>query len=61
MGRPMKQNEKFSEQESQERFETALRGGLNTPAKPLADMKLGKPRNKKAASPKGSRRKAQAK
>lgn len=36
----------FSDKEAQERFEAALRGGLNTPAKPLKEKpkakKLGK-------------------
>jgi hypothetical protein len=38
-------NEKFSEKEAQARFEAALRGGLNTPHKPLKE----KPKVKKAA------------
>jgi hypothetical protein len=35
--------EQFSEKETQERFEAALRGGLNTPHKPVAG------RNKRSA------------
>ena len=56
-----KEPDKYDDKEAQERFEAALRGGLKTPAKPLEKMKLGQPRNKKAASPKGSRPKPQAK
>jgi hypothetical protein len=39
-------DEKYNEKEAQARFEAALRGGLNTPHKPLKD----KPKVKKSAS-----------
>lgn len=41
----------FSEEESRRRFETAIRVALSGPAKPHSEMKLGKPRGKKAKSP----------
>jgi hypothetical protein len=56
-----KNADNYSEKEAQARFEAALKGGLNTPPKPLSEMRLGKPKSKKAASPKGSRRKSQTK
>jgi hypothetical protein len=37
--------EKYDEKEAQRRFEAALKGGLNTPHKPLKE----KPKMKKAA------------
>src|SRR6202040_4445202 len=43
----MKRNDdRYSDEEARKRFEKALRAGLNMPAKPHADMKLGKPRGK---------------
>jgi hypothetical protein len=33
-----KTDEKYSKEESQKRFEAALRGGLNTPPTPLKSM-----------------------
>jgi hypothetical protein len=50
-------DDEYTEQEAQRRFETALRAGLNTPAKPHADMKLGKPRGKRAKSAERKRKK----
>jgi hypothetical protein len=41
MKRP-KDIEQFSEEEAKQRFETALRVGVSMPAKPHAEMKLGK-------------------
>jgi hypothetical protein len=46
------QNEEFSDQEAQQRFEAALRGALKTPHKPLKE----KPKVKKK-KPAESRRK----
>jgi hypothetical protein len=40
-------DDRFSEEETARRFETALRAGLNMPAKPHSEMKLGKPKNKR--------------
>jgi hypothetical protein len=42
-----KDPEKYDDKEAQERFEKALRGGLNTPPKPLKD----KPKKLKEKSP----------
>ena len=39
--------EKYSDEEAQARFETALRGGLNTSPKPLKDKPKVKPEKKK--------------
>jgi hypothetical protein len=39
-----KQDNTFDADEAKKRFETALRAGLNMPAKPHAKMKLGKSR-----------------
>jgi hypothetical protein len=51
LAKPAKTDEEsFSPKEAQERFEAALRGGLNTPAKPLKD----KPKVKKAVKKKKS-------
>jgi hypothetical protein len=49
---PQRDNEQYSEQETQRRAEAALRAAFNTPTKPQSEMKLGKPRGKRAASPK---------
>ena len=45
------ERDKYGPKEAQERFEAALRGGLNTPAKPLKD----KPKVKRAKKPNKSR------
>ena len=39
-----KRDEEYSQKEAQARFEAALKGGLNTPHKPLKE----KPKSKKA-------------
>jgi hypothetical protein len=41
-----KGDEKFSDKESQARFEAALRGGLSTPHKPLKKAKAKKSKKK---------------
>jgi hypothetical protein len=38
MKRPSKSNDQYSEQETQQRFEAALRAALSTPPKPLKDI-----------------------
>jgi len=44
MNEPRKSDDQFDEKEAQARFEAALKGGLNTPHKPLKE----KPKAKKA-------------
>jgi hypothetical protein len=46
-----KRPDKYSDKEALARFEAALRGGLNTPPKPLKDIPKsgGKSRSKKQA------------
>ena len=51
-------DEKYSEQEAQRRFEAALRGARIVGHKPQSEMKLGKPRGKKAKSPSAAKRKS---
>jgi hypothetical protein len=46
------QNDQFSAKETRERFEAALRGARTVGHKTQSEMKLGKPRGKKPASPK---------
>lgn len=46
--------EEYSEKEAQARFEAALRGGLNTPHKPLKE----KPKVKKAKKKKAKKKSA---
>jgi hypothetical protein len=46
-----KSEDQFSDKEAQARFEAALRGGLNTPHKPLKE----KPKAKKAKAKKVSK------
>jgi len=49
-----KANDRYSERESKERFEAALRGALNTPAKPLKSLKgasAAKASKKKSSKP----------
>jgi hypothetical protein len=48
---PGKSDDQFTEKEAKARFEAALRGGMKTSPKPHDEMKLGKPRGKKAKSP----------
>jgi len=45
------ENDQYSEQETRRRAEAALRAAFKTPAKPQSEMKLGRPRAKKSASP----------
>jgi hypothetical protein len=52
------QNERYSAKESQQRFEAALRGARMVGHKTQSEMKLGKPRGKKPASPKGKKKAA---
>jgi len=49
--------EQYSEEETAQRRDAAIKRMLNTPPKPHSEMKIGKPRGKKAASP-GRKRKA---
>jgi hypothetical protein len=42
--------ERYSKEETQRRFEAALRGARIVGHKPQSEMKLGKPRGKKSAS-----------
>jgi len=44
-------SESYSEKEAQERFEAALRSGLNTQPKPHSEMKLGKRKAARKKSP----------
>ncbi len=44
-------DDSYSAQEAQSRFEAALRGAQLVGHKPQSEMKLGKPRGKKAKSP----------
>jgi hypothetical protein len=46
MGRSSK-DETYSEQETQRRFEAALRGALNTPPTPLKDLPRKRPKKRK--------------
>jgi hypothetical protein len=48
-----RQDDEYSEQEAQQRFQAALKGALNTPAKPLKSMtpKRAKPQPKKPGKP----------
>jgi hypothetical protein len=46
----------FSPSEAALRFEAALRAGLNTPAKPHSEMKIGKRRKKTKKSPEPNKR-----
>jgi hypothetical protein len=48
MSDPDKNDDRYSEKEAQQRFDAALRGGLNTPHKPLKE----KPKAKKTAKTK---------
>jgi hypothetical protein len=53
----MKRNDdRYSDEEARQRFEKALRAGLDMPAKPHADMKLGKPQGKPKTQRKAKRR-----
>lgn len=56
-----KPTDQYSAKEAAARFEAALRGGMGGSPKPHDEMKLGKPRGKKVASPKNRARKSQAK
>jgi hypothetical protein len=44
-------DDSFSDEETQRRAEAALCAAFNKPSKPQSEMKLGKPRAKKSASP----------
>jgi hypothetical protein len=56
MQKPSK--ETYSKPETAQRMETALRAALAMPPKPHAEMRLGKPKANKAASPIKKRRAA---
>jgi hypothetical protein len=45
-------DDQYSDKEPQCRFEAALRGALIVGHKPQSEMKFGKPRGKRVASPK---------
>lgn len=45
-------DDQYSAKETQRRFEAALRGAQIVGHKPQSEMKLGKPRGKRVASPK---------
>ena len=47
-----RQSDQYSAKEAQQRFEAALRGARMVGHKTQSEMKLGKPRGKKPASPK---------
>jgi hypothetical protein len=44
-------DDRYTSEEAQQRFEAALRAGLNMPPKPHSEMKLGKTRGKRGKSP----------
>ena len=54
-------DEKFSEKETAARRDATIKRMIAMPPKPHSEMKIGKPRGKKAESPKRKPRKAQAK
>jgi hypothetical protein len=56
-----KSDDQFSEKEAAARRDATIKRMIAMPPKTHSEMKLGKPRNKKAASPKRSRQKSQAK
>jgi len=45
-----RKSDEYDEKEAQARFEAALRGGLNTPHKPLKAKKAGKKKKKRDAT-----------
>jgi len=53
---PKVSEEKYSERETRQRFEAALRGAKLVGHKPQSEMKLGKPRVKRKKSPKRSKK-----
>ena len=48
MTRTPKGDDSYSDKEAQRRFRAALRGGLSTPPKPLAEIRVGKSKTKRA-------------
>jgi hypothetical protein len=44
-------DDQYSEQEAQRRFMAALKAAVNTPPKPLSEMKRKKSRTKRGVSP----------
>jgi hypothetical protein len=46
-----RKDEQYSEQETAQRRDAAIKRMLNTPPKPHSEMKIGKPKGRKSKSP----------